>query len=68
LSEWLATSGCTQVAVEATGIQWKPVAYFLDDGEFELVLVNAAHVKNVPGLQDRRQRCHVAGRTAGAPP
>jgi hypothetical protein len=45
LSEWLATNGCTHVAMEATGIDWKPVWRILDDGEFELVLANAAHVK-----------------------
>jgi transposase len=49
LSEWLATNGCTHVAMEATGVYWKPVWHILDDGEFELVLANAAHVKNVPG-------------------
>jgi transposase len=49
LSEWLAANGCTHVAMEATGIYWKPVWHILDDGEFELVLANAAHVKNVPG-------------------
>ena len=62
LSEWLAVNGCTHVAMEATGIYWKPVWHVLDDGEFELVLANAAHVKNVPG----RQRCDVVGRTASA--
>jgi transposase len=35
--------------MEATGVYWKPVWHILDDGEFELVLANAAHVKNVPG-------------------
>jgi len=49
LSEWLAANGCTHVAMEATGVYWKPVWHILDDGEFELVLANAAHVKNVPG-------------------
>jgi transposase len=49
LSEWLSVNGCTHVAMEATGIYWKPVWHVLDDGEFELVLANAAHVKNVPG-------------------
>jgi transposase len=48
LSKWLAVNGCTHVAMEATGIYWKPVWHILDDGEFELVLANAAHVKN-PG-------------------
>src|SRR4029077_14898847 len=49
LSEWLAVNGCTHAVMEATGIYWKPVWHILDDGEFELVLANAAHVKNVPG-------------------
>jgi transposase len=49
LSQWLATNQCTHVAMEATGVYWKPVWHILDDGEFALVLANAAHVKNVPG-------------------
>jgi transposase len=49
LSEWLAVNGCTHVAMEATGVYWKPVWHIPDDGEFELVLANAAYVKNVPG-------------------
>src|SRR6266478_4860251 len=36
-------------AMEATGIYWKPVWHILADGEFQLVLANSAHVKNVPG-------------------
>jgi transposase len=43
LSEWLATNGCTHVTMEATGVYWKPAWHILDDGEFELVLANAAH-------------------------
>ncbi len=49
LSAWLAESGCTHVAMEATGIYWKPVWHILSDGEITLILANAAHVKNVPG-------------------
>ncbi len=49
LSAWLAEQGCTDIAMEATGIYWKPVWHILSDGEFALVLANAAHVKNVPG-------------------
>lgn len=49
LSEWLAQNGCTHIAMEATGIYWKPVWHILADGEFQLVLANSAHVKNVPG-------------------
>ena len=49
LSEWLAENGCTHVAMEATGVYWKPVWHILADGDFQLILANAAHVKNVPG-------------------
>ena len=49
LSEWLSSQGCTHIVMEATGVYWKPVWHILSDGEFELVLANAAHVKNVPG-------------------
>ena len=49
LSEWLAAEGCTHVAMEATGVYWKPVWHILSDGDFTLVLANAGHVKNVPG-------------------
>ena len=49
LSAWLAERGCTHVAMEATGVYWKPVWHVLSDGDFALVLANAAQVKNVPG-------------------
>ena len=49
LSQWLSAEGCTDIVMEATGVYWKPVWHILSDGEFELVLANAAHVKNVPG-------------------
>jgi transposase len=49
LSDWLAAEGVTHVAMEATGVYWKPVWHILADGEFDLLLANAAHVKNVPG-------------------
>jgi transposase len=49
LSEWLTETKCTQVAMEATGVYWKPVWHILSDEDFELVLANAAHIKNVPG-------------------
>jgi transposase len=49
LSEWLANQAVTHIAMEATGVYWKPVWHILSDGDFELVLANAAHVKNVPG-------------------
>jgi transposase len=48
LSEWLESHKCTHVVMEATGVYWKPVWHMLEEN-FELVLVNAQHVKNVPG-------------------
>jgi transposase len=48
LRDWLKQLGVTDVAMEATGVYWKPVYYALED-DFELLLVNARHVKNVPG-------------------
>jgi hypothetical protein len=35
LSQWLAENGCTHVAMEATGVYWKPVWHILDDGDFQ---------------------------------
>ena len=49
LADWLAGEGCTHIAMEATGVYWKPVWHVLSDGDFTLLLANAAHVKNVPG-------------------
>jgi transposase len=49
LSDWLSAEGCTHIAMEATGVYWRPVWHVLSDGEFTLILANAAHVKNVPG-------------------
>jgi transposase len=48
LSEWLTELQVTHVAMEATGIYWRPVWHILH-GEFELVLANANHIRNVPG-------------------
>lgn len=48
LQEWLSAQAVTHVAMEATGIYWKPVWHMLE-GYFELVLANAQHVRNVPG-------------------
>jgi transposase len=49
LLAWLTESGCTHVAMEATGVYWKPVWNILSEGAFELMVANAAHIKNVPG-------------------
>ena len=48
LADWLESFGVEHVAMEATGVYWKPVWHVLE-GHFELILANAAHVKNVPG-------------------
>jgi transposase len=48
LADWLATHGCTHVAMESTGIYWKPVWHVLESS-FHLVLANATHMRNVPG-------------------
>jgi transposase len=49
LADWLADNGVTEVVMEATGPYWKPVWYVLEDRRFDLKLVNARHVKMVPG-------------------
>jgi transposase len=48
LVDWLTSHHCTHVAMEATGVYWKPVWHVLD-GHVELVLANAQHIRNVPG-------------------
>ena len=48
LADWLDSFAVEYVGMEATGVYWKPVWHVLE-GHFELVLANAAHVKNVPG-------------------
>jgi len=49
LLRWLTEQRCSHVAMEATGVYWIPVWKILSDGDFDLVVANAAHVKNVPG-------------------
>ncbi len=48
LADWLDSFGIKHVGMEATGVYWKPIWHVLE-GHFELVLANAAHVKNMPG-------------------
>jgi len=48
LTDWLVEAGCTHVAMEATGVYWKPV-YNILEGQMELLVVNAQHIKAVPG-------------------
>jgi transposase len=49
LADWLTAEGVTQVVMEATGQYWKPVWYVLEETGFRLLLVNARHVKILPG-------------------
>jgi transposase len=49
LAEFLAELGVTHVAMEATGVYWRPVWHILEPEDFQLVLGNAAHIRNVPG-------------------
>lgn len=48
LREWLEAQGCTHVAMESTGVFWRPV-YAMLEGAFEVVVGNAFHMRNVPG-------------------
>jgi transposase len=63
LRDWLAAHRVTQVTMEATGVFWRPVWAVLED-EFELLLVNARHVKQVPGrktdVKDAEWLCQLA--------
>jgi transposase len=63
LRDWLAAHAVTQVVMEATGVYWKPVWHLLED-DFELMLVNARHVKQVPGrktdMSDAAWLCQLA--------
>jgi len=63
LRDWLQAHGVTQVTMEATGVYWKPVWAVLED-DFECLLVNARHVKQVPGrktdVSDAAWLCQLA--------
>jgi transposase len=63
LRDWLAAHRVSQVVMEATGVYWKPVWHILED-DFELLLVNARHVKQVPGrktdMSDAQWLCQLA--------
>jgi transposase len=56
LRDWLRAEGVTHVAMESTGVYWKPVYYVLDE-ECECLLVNAAHLKHVPGRKTDVKDC-----------
>jgi hypothetical protein len=52
LVDWLAEAGCTHVAMESTGVYWKPV-YNLLEGQFEVLVVNAHHLKGLCCISNR---------------
>jgi len=56
LADWLTAAGCTHVAMESTGVYWKPI-YNILEGSFELLLVNARHIKAVPGRKTDVKDC-----------
>lgn len=49
LVEWIKSKGCTHVAMESTGVYWKPIYNLLELAEIEALVVNAQHIKAVPG-------------------
>ena len=56
MSDWLVSAGCTNVAMESTGVYWKPVFNLLE-GLMTVILVNAQHVKAVPGRKTDVRDC-----------
>ena len=62
MSAWLAGLGVEAIAMEATGVYWKPVWNILEaEQKFQLLLVNAHHVKNVPGRKtDQKDAAWIA--------
>jgi transposase len=56
LRDWLAAHGVTHVAMESTGVYWEPVFYALES-DFTCLLVNAAHIKQVPGRKTDVKDC-----------
>lgn len=56
LSDWLAQASCSHVAIESTGVYWRPVFNLLESN-FEVLLVNAQHIKAVPGRKTDVRDC-----------
>jgi len=56
MRDWLAAAGSTLVAMESSGVYWKPV-YAVLEGHFDLVVGNAQHIKNVPGRKTDVKDC-----------
>jgi transposase len=68
LKKWLKDNQITHVAMESTGVYWKPIFNILEDS-FAVILVNARHVKNVPGrktdVKDSEWLCKLLKKWAG---
>jgi transposase len=56
MRDWLKSAGCTLVAMESTGVYWKPIHAELE-GHFEIIVGNAHHIKNVPGRKTDVKDC-----------
>jgi len=56
LPDWLVAEGCTIIAIESTGVYWRPIFNILE-GSIEVLLVNARHVKAVPGRKTDVKDC-----------
>src|SRR5205807_2376263 len=56
MSDWLTAQGVTHVAMESTGVYWKPLYHILE-GRFTVLLVNAQHLKRVPGRRTDVSDC-----------
>src|SRR6185295_6962159 len=57
LVEWLLACGIKTVALEATGVYWIPLVQKLEEAKLEVVLVNARHLKQVPGRKSDVKDC-----------
>ena len=56
LADWLAAHAVVHLAMESTGGDWKPVFHLLED-RFKILLVNAQHIKQVPGRKTDVKDC-----------
>lgn len=56
MADWLADGGCTHVAMESTGVYWKPI-YNILENRFDVILANAKHIKTVPGRKTDVRDC-----------
>jgi|SRR5579871_423016 len=55
--DWLLAAGCTHVAMESTGVYWKPLYNLLEETDLTILVVNAQHIKQVPGRKTDVRDC-----------